>query len=454
MDVQYDLTEIPSNGIRVLRVFADGAVSHVRVDVLTGSDDEATPVSYETAHLLEHMNGLMTSGRRPRFSEVAEELEGRGVVWNASVSGRRTSYFAYGPPEAFELMLTVVLDAFVDFRPDRSVFRQEKRAVVRELTRSGVGSILVQVHRQLLFPGHPRSSSLEDRIDGVRGLSLQDLADFRKDFYASESTLVTLASSESRIGADTLSAVAARLERVPRSRRVRPFPTLRRTGGRDALVLAHVAVPRLRAAKLLVSFFAPVPLFDERGRHALGAIAMLLSDGFSSRLFRALRSERGLAYSVASDASLDPLDPSMGTFTVQTSVAADDLPETVATVMRELASLARDGPKPGELEKYRNRAAFLLAERGADTHPRRWVVPYSLYTLWRKPVVGEAERNAAVLSVSAEDVRRTASDVFLRSPRVIVSYATARNRNADVAEALAEEGGPIVAERTVRALSV
>ena len=427
------------NGLRALYIPVDDAVSHVQIDVLSGSDNETDSHALETAHFLEHMNGQLTSSDQPNALKISRRLEGRGVRWNAFVTPYRTGYFLTGPSTSFALMLDVLLSTFFSFKLDASVFEQERHAVVQELKRhrSSKWYRLLQTHRKVLYPGHPRSASIDARLRNVKKLTTGDLLKFRRKFYVAENILVTVAHrAEER---DRVLAVLADRSGVSQRRPATSFPRLEPRDD-QGVTIAYSPYPGALTTRALISFRVPYSYFEDNQKYSLLALSMLLTGGFSSRLYRRLRSVEGLVYSISSSPYLDFHDAALSMFTIETSSDTDDVAKVIAIVLHEAFRLARPGDiSDAELEKYRNQVAFRFDELRLNRHPRKRVGLYTETAVWRRAVVTEDEHRENALSISRENIEGVARVVF--SPHlasVIVTYGGPRNLNDTIRQILHE----------------
>jgi zinc protease len=133
-----------------------------------------------------------------------------------------------------------------------------------------------------------------------------------------------------------------------------PAPPARPVHARD-----HEACPT-HQAHLLFGFFAP-PVGDP-DHVPLRVANGVLGGGMSSRLFRTLRDEEGLAYSVG---SVYPTRRVAGRLVVHIGTAPANVPAAEAGIRRELARLAGEPIPEDELARTRTylAGAFLLDRR-------------------------------------------------------------------------------------------
>jgi len=448
MDRDYDLITL-INGITILHIPVGTKVAHVQIDIIGGSDDEVHPSMYEIAHLLEHMIAMLTSTRDTRtYKQIARDLEEMGINWNAFVTPQRTGYFLSGPSKSFDVMLTTLLNAVINFKPTKDLFSNEKAAVEQELKRISNQSStdIEEVHSQILYPNHPRSASIADRIKNLQTLTLKQLLQFKSDYYSTKDMLLTIASpfnspaskgnEESKKLIDWL---VRRLESLPMTSRKLDLPKLERMSTLKRLFLVHVFKKNVTSSRMLITFKIPYLFFNIRVYYSLMAISTTLTMGFSSRLLERLRSVEGLIYSISSSVYLDPYDKNMSTFTIETKTNNEWAGRAILSILDELKELGKRGITQSEFNKYQNRIKFHFNEEELILHPTKWVLFYSQNALWKTPILLNSEHKKVALSVEQKEINDLARDVFIAFNTAVITYEGPIDLNEDIRRGIPPE---------------
>jgi predicted Zn-dependent peptidase len=151
----YELTTL-ENGLRVLTV----TMSHVQSASLgffvgVGSRYEADELA-GASHFIEHMLFKGTA-RWPSALEIAEAIEGKGGIFNASTGLEATLYWAkvaaHHLPEALDVLSDMLLHA--KFAPEEI---EKERAVIHEeisYTLDAPEGIVQLAVNRLQWPDHP-----------------------------------------------------------------------------------------------------------------------------------------------------------------------------------------------------------------------------------------------------------------------------------------------------------
>ncbi len=219
--------------------------------------------------------------------------------------------------------------------------RQMLQALQRE--RQEPGSVASRRFYQLMYADHPYANPPNGREETIPTLGREEVMAFYEEFYTAGNAVLALTGAISRSEAETLaeriSSALPAGERAPALPRVPPL---------EAPVTERIPFPSEQAH---IFMGAPALRRDDPdyypltvANHALGG------GGFISRLFREVRTQRGLAYSVFS--SVRPM-AAEGPFLVNMQTGTDQIDEALEVLHNELERLHRDGVDVEELEASR-----------------------------------------------------------------------------------------------------
>jgi predicted Zn-dependent peptidase len=267
----------------------------------------------------------------------------------------------------------------------------------------------------LLFPEdhpyhHPTIGSMED-LDAA---SLEDVKDFFRTYYAPNNAVVSVVGD---VDPDQVRAWATRyFGPIPANPSIPPLPDLSLPEligeERREVVEDRVPLPRI-----YVAFRAPV--FGDLRLDALDIAAQLLAGGKGSRLHKRLVREDRLAQDVAAFTLpfIGGASICVGWVTVRPGV---DVAKAEAAYHEELDRLGREAPTEDELA--RAKALTEADELGALARVEERADRLSMYaTLFGDPALVNTML-PRYLSVSAEQIRAAAAEVFRPDNRVVVIY--------------------------------
>ena len=342
------------NGLDVI-LHRDAAIPVAAVNVWyhVGSKDEE-PGRTGFAHLFEH---IMFRGTRHHRGSHFEPLQQVGATLNGSTSGDRTNYWEDVPANYLELALWLEADrmGFLLDALDQEGFDTERDVVKNERRQSYENRPygMAQWHiQQALFPlPHPYHWMTIGSQEDLDAASLGDVQDFFRRYYApSNASLAIAGDIEPAAALELAQRYFADLPPGPAGaagpgRRVaRADSPL--TGRVELEMTDRVTLPRSYAVWL-----APPSLSDDDD--AADILRAILSDGQSSRLYRALVYERQIAQSAHIGYYAAEI---AGQFRMELTPAAGHTLEEVEDAAAEvLDSIIAEPPTDEEMERAVNR---------------------------------------------------------------------------------------------------
>jgi predicted Zn-dependent peptidase len=388
-------TTLPS-GVRVVTDPTPDAVSTaVSVWVGAGSRDEP-PEAAGAFHFLEHL--LFKGTQRRSAHEVNVAIDSVGGELNAFTSKELTAFFARVPATevalATDLLAELILEPALepdDVDAEREVILEEL-AMVTDTPDELAASLL----DESVFVGHGLGWEVLGREETLEAMELGQLAAIHDRWYRHGRLVVAAAGG---VDHDALVEVVAERFAAP----VTPAAA-REAPGADVRT-AH-RVERESEQVHVAHGWRGIPL-DDPDRWALAVLLHAFGDGPSSRLYREVRDERGLAYSIGtSSASYSDA----GVVQLAYGATTRHVDEVTEVVDAELSSLLADGITDDELRVAQGylRGSLVLSLEDAGSRMSR--LGGSAIALDRvEPVLDALAGYAAVAN---DDVRRVAERVF------------------------------------------
>jgi predicted Zn-dependent peptidase len=356
-------TVLPS-GLRILTE-AVPAVRSVAfgVWVAVGSRDE-TPRLSGVSHFLEHL--LFKGTRRRSALQISAEIEAVGGETNAFTAKEYTCFYARVLDDHLPLAVDVICDMITGSRLAPADVETERGVILEEIAmhEDEPGEEVHDLFARVVYGQHPLGRRISGATETIAAMSRRQIHGYYQRRYTAPSMVVTAAG---RLEHDAVVRLVRRAlagtshgdgTGEPASRRADRNRVPVHTG-------ALVTGKETEQAHLVVG----CPTFgrsDDR-RFALGVLNNVLGGGMSSRLFQAVREERGLAYATYSYTSLFA---DSGTFAAYAGCAPGKAEEVVHLLRGELARAARDGVSETELERGKGMLAGSLALGLEDTGAR------------------------------------------------------------------------------------
>jgi len=293
--------------------------------------------------------------------------------------------------EAFDLLRLAVTKPRFDAEPVARI-RGQITANLRQ-GESDPNEIASRLWSQALFGDHPYGRPSEGTVESVATLNADDLKSFHARTMARDNLHIVI------VGAIDAAKVAAAIDTI--------FGALPAHAGLTPVDETAVATGKIEHAALKVPQTAiriggpGLERNDPDFIPAYVANEILGGGTFSSRLYKAVREDRGLAYSVGT--GLVPYDHA-GAFVAATSVDAANAETAVKIMLDEIKRYATEGPTEAELAATKDYLVGNFALRFDSSQKiARNLLSFQLDNLGIDYI---EKRNSLIRAVTVADIRR------------------------------------------------
>jgi zinc protease len=289
--LQYRITTLPNGLTVVLSEDHSTPIVHVQLWYHVGSKNER-PGRTGFAHLFEHM--MFKGSKNVEPEAHTSFMSSVGGQSNAYTTEDATVFWETAPQQYLPLMLWLEADRMATLRVDEATFKRE-REVVKEERRMRVENQpygrLSEIIYDQAFNVHPYKHPVIGSMQDLEAASVEDVRDFWRTFYVPSNCTLTLVGDFDSDQA--MQYVQQYFARVPKPDK--PVP-------RDI----PAEPPMTREKRVTVEEAWPLPAvvvayhitFDGNpDSYPLHMASKILSDGQSSRIYRKLVYETGLALS-------------------------------------------------------------------------------------------------------------------------------------------------------------
>ncbi len=385
------------NGVTVIVEPIEDRPLALGVWVRVGSRDEPAHLA-GMAHFIEHMVFKGTTNRTA--FQISEEVDAMGGYINAMTHKEYTLFHIDVLPAHLEAALDILADLVKNPRFAEEDIRKEQGVVLEEIrmTEDNPQEKVFDLFVERIWDHqHAMARPILGKAETVRCFDRAGIFEFYK-YYQPEHLIVTAAGAvkPERV-LDAVKRVFGDLEpgmRAPSRQPPQPnrhFYIEDRDSQQANLVLGVPSLGR----------------HDER-RFTLEVMNTILGGGMSSRLFKKIREELGLAYAVFSSASLFE---DSGIFIVYVGTEPKNARQTVEISLAEIERLVREPVSEGELRlaKEKLKGNILL---GLETSHSR-MVRLGIGELYNIHAPVE-ELITKIERVTADEIQEIARDLFGR----------------------------------------
>lgn len=386
------------SGVQVLSESIPGVRSAaVGVWVPQGSAHDGEDI-LGASHLLEHM---VFRGTQHRSREqIALALESLGGSLDAFTSREHTSFQARVLDEHLPRALDVLADLVLFPTLLDEDLELERRVVLEEIStiEDAPEDFAFELHGRHLWDRHPYGFCILGTRDTVSAIRRDTLSDLHRARYGAGGMVI---AATGNVAHDRVVELAAHYFRsatdgVPAT----PVPEPRSLEGRE------VHVRRETAQTHIVAGTATPPRADRR-RYPLVLLAAAMGGGMSSRLFRRIREELGLAYSVY---TFQSFYSRAGVSGIYAGTRHDAAGQVIDAIREELAVVARDGLAREDLAQIKSqvKGQIMLSLESPGARLYR----LAGFALHREPFTTLDELLSRIDRVTEAEVAEAAAEFF------------------------------------------
>ncbi len=401
------------NGLKVL-LHQDKSTPIVAVSVMyhVGSKNEK-PDRTGFAHFFEHLlfEGSENIGRGEFFGII----ENAGGTNNANTTYDRTFYYEVMPSNHLKTGLWLESERMLHARVDdegietqRQVVKEERR---QRIDNQPYGSVLEESMKRA-YSKHPYQYSVIGSMEHLDAAQEADYKQFYADFYRPDNAILSIAGDIDI--AETKKMIDMYFGSIPRGKGeiFRPNIVEPALAGeiRDT-IYDNVQLPAV-----VQTYRIPAAGTDDY--YAVSMLSTLLSQGESSRMYRALVDEQQKAV-FAGNFPLDLEDPGVALVfgIANMGVDAKDLEEAIDAEMKKVQT---ELISEREFQKLRNQTeADFVTANSSVIGVAESLANYEMYYGDANLINTELER---YMKVTREDIQRVAKKYFVPSNRVSLYY--------------------------------
>jgi predicted Zn-dependent peptidase len=378
----------------------DSECAALSIYIPVGSRDETGGIPSGLAHFSEHMAFKGTKTRSAK--ELTLAIESGGGQANAGTSEDFTVYEAQGEAELMPVLLETLADMVWHSVFPKNEIELERDVIGEEITmiRENPSDYINDLLSAALWLGHPLGQSISGSLESIARISRASLRDFAKlHHFRSDIVIATAGPMHAEeILATLLPLMPGNFTPPPARLGYTPAPGQNLTDIRPTDQL-----------QLAMAWHTPGRHATER--HALRLLSLILGESSSSRLFTELREERGLCYQIGSETCLFH---ETGALQISAGLDPDSRAESLETIFKETQDLARNGPRPGELERAK-RLAIAQSKLGFESTSAHaaWAGEGLLF-YDHIPTAQEAREN--LLKVTEVQIQSIARQIFSQAP--------------------------------------
>ena len=425
MDTKYELIKL-KNGIKILYIpFPKSKLMYIEIKLLTGTINE-TASTLEYGHILEHMNAQFTSSKYPDAKENERKVNMYGGYTNASTYSYFTKYYIKGPIKYSKYFIDLIINSYINFKLDKTIFETEKKAVVEELNsdKNSIWNTLSEHIDKVLYKNHPYAKTLDESIKNTKLSTIKNILNYRKKNYKTSNTIIIIAGD------------------IKKSEVIKPLLFMKKTiykvklpGYKYKIQNPLVFInTNTNSTKIFLIFnMMPYTYFTMQADHVI-LLKTILTDGLSSRLY-SLRMKHGLIYSISSTCKFDYYNKELNSFTIETETNSRNIPKVINIILSELNSLKRNLISDNEFNTLKNNILTQKLEQKRNNNMEDYVNRYSSTVLFGKKIQTYSDYFNQLNKISRNKIKNLSNTIF-NTKKLVIGYGGKVNHNNEIKQIL------------------
>src|SRR5213080_3578858 len=402
-------------------------VASVQAWCATGSTTEDKHLGAGLSHILEHM--LFKGTRTRSTNEIAQKIQDVGGYVNAYTSFDRTVFWIDVPKDGVATALDILADAMINSTLPPQEYQKEQEVIRREFAMGmddpdRVAGLLLFA---TAYQQHPYRFPVIGEIEIYNQLTQEQVMQYYKTRYVPNNLTFVVVGD---VDAEKVRQQLAELFKPYPEKSLKPvfIPA-------EPPQLGRREVHQEFATELThLSLTWHIPEVTSPDVPALDLLSTILGDGRSSRLYRRVREEAGLAFSISAF-SYTPGDP--GLFGIDATLEPQKREEAEQLALRIVDEVKQAGVTAEELAKAKK--ISLSHHLGALTTMRGQASDIGSSWFLTRNLNFSRDYLDAVQKVTLDDIKRVAANYLTDTNLTLVSL----NPKGSLA---AKAEGPRVAE--------
>ena len=384
-------------------------VASVQAWCATGSIDEDQHLGAGLSHILEHM--LFKGTKTRSTNEIAQKIQDVGGYINAYTSFDRTVFWIDVPKDGVSTALDILADAMMNSTLPPQEYQKEQEVIRREFAMGmddpdRMASLLLFA---TAYQRHPYRFPVIGEIEIYNQLTQEQVMQYYKTRYVPNNLTFVVVGD---VDANKVRQQLTELFKAYPEKSLKPVfipaepPQLgrREVHQEFATELTHLALAW------------HVPEVTNPDVPALDLLSTILGDGRSSRLYRRVREEAGLAFSISAF-SYTPGDP--GLFGIDATVDPKKRDSAEQLALRIVDEVKHAGVTAEELEKAKK--ITLSHHLGALTTMRGQASDIGSNWLLTRDLNFSRHYLDAVQEVTVADIKRVAANYLRENNLTVIS---------------------------------
>lgn len=292
------------------------------------------------AHVVEHM--MFQGSNKLSHDDLVRNMARLGANFNAYTSHSKVSFYVEVPEDNFLNAAELFSAMFFDRKFSREDFDKEKNVVLEEErgSRDDINS-LVWEHVCKFICNGPMSAPVIGTEESIKSITLEELQAFYDNFYKHKNMMLTITKSSEKDVKKVAKLFGGDDGIFEKANPVKNSYTKQKK---------KIMYGKVQQAKIAICYKS-FPVANKEVRDLMFA-EKFFSSGMDSRLFRNVRQNAGLCYSIGSTSFCSS---DIGWLMIWVETGSKTVNNVIKLVDKEVKNLLVNGPNEEEMERAKNK---------------------------------------------------------------------------------------------------
>ena len=287
---EYTVHKLDNGQTVVIYEMKNNPIVTIDTWIKTGSINE-TDENNGVAHFLEHL--FFKGTKTHPTGEFDRILESKGAIINAATSKDFTHYYITIPSEYFNTAIELHADMLLNPQIPRKELEKERKVVLEEIAKDGntPSKKVYDNLNEMMYTTHPYKRKVIGTENIIGTIRREEILDYFNQYYA-PSNMITLVVGD----VDTQNAVD-KIEKCFNQEYKKPAKKHFKQERQLQSQKRKIDYTDTQSGYMMIGFRG-VNITDN-DTFALDVLAEILGGGKSSKLYRDIKEQKGLAYSIS-----------------------------------------------------------------------------------------------------------------------------------------------------------
>ncbi len=338
----YTVQKLPNGQTIVIYPIKDNPIVTIDTWIKTGSINE-NDTNNGVAHFLEHL--FFKGTKAHPTGEFDRILESKGAIVNAATSKDFTHYYITIPSEYFDIAMELHSDMLLNPQIPRKELEKERKVVLEEIAKDGntPSRKVYDNLNDMMYTKHPYKRKVIGTADIIGTIRREEILEYFHNFYA-PSNMVTLV-----VGDVEPDKAISKIQQSFNQEYKKPTNMHYKKENPLQTQKRKIDYTDTQTGYMMIGFRG-VNITDKE-TFALDVLSEILGGGKSSRLYRDIKEQKGLAFSISASNGSYRDD---GIFYISANFTPTSLEKLEKSIFEEIRNIQKYGITDEELQRAKN----------------------------------------------------------------------------------------------------